>query len=447
MAFRSWEATAAGETGVKFLVSRRFAAVVSLPLLAALLLNAEVAIPAEPDGAEFFRDRIEPVLQAQCYQCHSADADDVQAGLLLDSRNGILQGGDSGPVVDLESVESSLLLSAIRHEDGLEMPPDGPPLTPPVIADFVRWIEIGAPHPNEASTDVIDERYAAARDHWAFQPVQKPSVPAVHSSDWIATPVDAFVLAALEERGWRPAPAATRVELIRRVTFDLTGLPPTPEAIDAFVSDESPLAYEKLVDRLLSSPQYGERWAQHWLDVVRYAESEGFEYDRHLPDAWRYRDYVIDSLNRDKPYDQFVTEQLAGDEIDSENLEYQTATVFHRLGPVRRNAGNPEIAFSRNEVLTERTNIIGEAFLGLTVGCARCHNHKLEPISQKDYYRLQAYVAATEEHNLVLETTEETAAREAETSEIEDEISKLNDRIACAPEEEKGPLRAKIASL
>ncbi len=187
---------------------------------------------------------------------------------------------------------------------------------------------------------------------------------------------------------WRPAPPAERGEWLRRVTFDVTGLPPSPEEIAAFENDRSPLAEERVVDRLLDSPRYGERWAQHWLDVVRYAETEGFEYDRHIPDAWRFRDYVIDSFNRDKPFDRFLVEQIAGDEIAPEDRECQAASIFHRLGPVRRNAGNPEIALCRNEVLTERTDIIGTAFLGLTVGCARCHNHKLEPISQKDYYRL-----------------------------------------------------------
>ena len=420
---------------------------VLLALIAAAIFVTDVAYAAQDAGEKFFRDRIEPVLQAQCYECHSAEADEVQAELLLDSRDGILRGGDSGPAVDLDTVDNSPLLQAIRHEGGLAMPPDGPPLSAEIIADFTHWIELGAPNPNREDTAAANSKYTAARNHWAFQPVRKPAIPAVRNDAWVQTPVDAFVLAALEQRDWRPGRAANRVELIRRVTFDLIGLPPTPEEVDAFVADGSSLAYEALVDRLLASPHYGERWAQHWLDVVRYAESEGYEYDRHLPDAWRYRDYVIDSLNRDKPYDQFVTEQLAGDEIDPGNLEYQTATVFHRLGPVRRNAGNPELAFSRNEVLTERTNIIGEAFLGLTVGCARCHNHKLEPISQKDYYRLQAYVAATEEHNLVLASAGEMAARKAQTKAIEDEISKLNDRIACASDDEKEPLRARIAML
>ena len=248
-----------------------------------------------------------------------------------------------------------------------------------------------------------------AREHWAFRPVKKARPPEVADAAWVRNPIDAFILAKLEARRWRPSPPAGRGEWLRRVTFDVTGLPPTPEEIAAFEGDRSPLAEERVVDRLLDSPRYGERWAQHWLDVVRYAETEGFEYDRHIPDAWRFRDYVIDSFNRDKPFDRFVVEQIAGDEIAAGDRECQVASIFHRIGPVRRNAGNPEIALSRNEVLTERTDIIGTAFLGLTIGCARCHNHKLEPISQKDYYRLQAYFAATEEHDISLATPRPSA--------------------------------------
>ena len=231
---------------------------------------------------------------------------------------------------------------------------------------------------------------------------------------------------------------------MRRVHFDLLGLPPQPEDIPAFVSDKSADAYERLVDRLLASPHYGERWAQHWLDVVRFAETEGFEYDRHLPDAWRFRDYVIDSLNDDKPFDQFVTEQIAGDEIAPDDPQHSAAVVLHRLGAVRRNAGNPDIALSRNEVLTERTNIIGEAFLGLTVGCARCHNHKLEPITQKDYYRLQAYFAATEENNVLLAAPKELEAWEKQSKDVAAKIKELKTEFNAATGEKKVELENKL---
>ena len=193
-----------------------------------------------------------------------------------------------------------------------------------------------------------------------------------------------------------------------------------------------------MVDRLLASPRYGQRWGQHWLDLVRFAESEGFEYDRHIPDGWRYRDYVIDSLNRDKPFDRFVVEQIAGDELAPGDRECLSASIFHRLGPVRRNAGNPDIALSRNEVLTERTDILGTTFLGLTVGCARCHNHKLEPISQKDYYRLQAFLAATEEHDISLATPAQRTAWEADQKRIQAEIKKLQAKSRKASGEREG---------
>lgn len=287
----------------------------------------------------------------------------------------------------------------------------------------------------------------AAKSHWAFQPIRQPALPPVHDSAWVLTPVDAFVLARLEANHAHPAPPASGADWLRRVTFDLLGLPPTPAEVAAFEQDTSPAAFERVVDRLLDSPHYGERWAQHWLDVVRFAETEGFEYDRHLPGAWRFRDYVIDAFNHDKPFDRFVTEQLAGDEIDPANHELRTATIFHRLGAVRRNAGNPDIALSRNEVLTERTDIVGAAFLGLTVGCARCHNHKLEPISQKDYYRLQAYLAATEEDNLILAGPAETDAYRQKEKQIKTRLDALKKQARNATGEEKTRLERQIEEV
>jgi hypothetical protein len=368
----------------------------------------------------------------------------VKGGLLLDSREALLRGGDTGPAVVSGKGGESLLIQAIRHADGLEMPPRKPKLADPVIDDFERWVNMGAPFPGSdpAASTLVD-----ARRHWSFQPVKKTNPPEVREAAWVRTPVDAFVLAKLEGRGWKPAPPVERHELIRRVTFDLTGLPPSPEESDAFVADTSTDAYERLVDRLLDSPRYGERWAQHWLDLIRFAETEGYEYDRHIPDAWRFRDYVIDSLNRDKPFDRFLIEQIAGDEIAPDDPECQVASTFHRLGPVRRNAGNPEIALSRNEVLTDRTDILGTAILGLTVGCARCHNHKLEPISQKDYYRFQAYLAATEEHDIVLASPGEKAEWEAADKKLKAELNLLKKRVRQAKGEEKSKLKAEIEEL
>jgi hypothetical protein len=257
--------------------------------------------------------------------------------------------------------------------------------------------------------------------------------------------VDAFVLERLQRAGLQPSPEADRRTLIRRVTFDLTGLPPTPEETDAFLADPAPDAYERLVDRLLAGPRYGERWAQHWLDVVRYAETEGFEYDRHRPGAWRFRDYVIRCLNEDRPWDRFIREQLAGDEIDPASPEMQVAAGFHRLGPVRRNAGNQEVAASRNEVLTERTDVLGAVFLGLTVGCARCHDHKFDDVPQADYYRLQAFLAASHEYDVPLATAEAQAAWKARAGKVEEEIKKLQKSLEGAGPGDRPGLQARLA--
>ncbi len=380
--------------------------------LVCMTLNAE-----EPIGVQFFREKIEPVLKAECYSCHSRQAEEVKGGLRLDFKAGVLRGGDSGPAVVAGKSGESLLIQAIRHEGGMAMPPKKErKLSDKTIADFVKWVEMGAPDPRDREpTEAVDSKFEEARKHWAFQPIKKSR--------------DADFKLQIANFKLQIGNEAEKRALIRRVTFDLIGLPPTPEEVEAFVGDESAEAYEKVVDRLLGSRHFGEKAAQQWLDVVRFAETEGYEYDRHIPDAWRYRDYVIDSFNKDKPFDRFITEQLAGDEIDPENRECLTASIFHRLGPVRRNAGNTDIAMSRNEVLTERTDILGAAILGLTVGCARCHNHKLEPITQKDYYRLQAYLAATEEHNLVLASADEQRAWEAETKKVKDEIARIQKLI------------------
>ncbi|HYO79775.1 MAG TPA: DUF1549 domain-containing protein, partial [Bryobacteraceae bacterium] len=273
------------------------------------------------------------------------------------------------------------------------------------------------------------EKYTPVeRRHWAFQKRSQPEIPkftAAGDRAWVRTPVDAFILQRLQKEGLRPAPPADRVTLIRRVTLDLTGLPPTPAEVSAFVNDNAPNAWEKVVDRLLASRHYGERQAQHWLDVVRFAESDGFEYDTHRPDAWRFRDYVIRSFNDDKPYTQFITEQLAGDEMSPTNEEYRVAAGFQRLGPIRKNAGNQEVASSRNEVLTEMTNVVGAAILGVTLGCARCHDHKFDPIRHTDYYRMQAFFASTHENDLSLASPEDQAAWKAKAQEVESEMKKM----------------------
>lgn len=289
------------------------------------------------------------------------------------------------------------------------------------------------------------------RSHWAFQtpqrvPVPWPQGPAAQQP--IDSPIDAFIYQKLRAQELEPAPSADPLALIRRITFDLTGLPPTPAEIQAFLSKERPRAVRELVDRLLASPRYGEQWGQHWLDVVRFAESEGFEYDRAVEGVWRFRDYVVDSLNADKPFDRFVVEQLAGDELDPDNLEMLTAAGFHRLGPVRRNAGNAEVSFSRNEVLTERTNIIGAAFLGLTMGCARCHDHMFDPIRQADYYRLQAFLAGSYEHNVPLADKATLAAHRQVVEPIEKRVAEIKKELAkTIPADLEEQLRAELKQL
>ncbi len=416
-------------------------------LLVCILATADVRLAA--DDRPTFEDDVAPILEAHCVRCHGGEAQ--QASLDLRRRFTLAAGGDSGPAIIAGQPEKSLLIELI--DEGLMPPEDEPRPSSDEVNLLRRWIEGGAaiagkeerPLPDgPGSETAFDE---AARQHWAFQPVPARDPPAVEKSDWVRTPVDSFVLRELEIRGWEPAAAASRTQIIRRLSFDLTGLPPTPDEVTHFENDESPDAYAALVDRLLDSPRYGERWAQHWLDVVRFAETEGFEYDRHLPDAWRFRDYVIESLTADKPFDQFVTEQIAGDELTTDNLQYQSAAIFHRLGAVRRNAGNPDIALSRNEVLTERTNIIGDAFLGLTVGCARCHNHKLEPITQKDYYRLQAYMAATAEHNIMLVPDAQVDAWNEETIAINARIKALREAVELADDADKPRLQQQIEEL
>jgi hypothetical protein len=267
------------------------------------------------------------------------------------------------------------------------------------------------------------------RSHWAFVKRATPAVPAFSlASDkaWAKSPIDAFILQRLKKEGLKPSPPADRATLVRRVYFDLIGLPPSPREVADFGADKSPDAWQKLVEKLLASPHYGERWGQHWLDVARYAETDGFEYDTHRRDAWRYRDYVIRAFNDDKPYDRFVTEQLAGDEIGAGDEEALVASGFNRLGPLRKNAGNQEVASSRNEVLTEMTNAVGSALLGVTLGCARCHNHKFDPIRQSDYYRVQAYFAAAHDKDVVKATPDEQAAWKAKVEPIEKEMKQIS---------------------
>jgi hypothetical protein len=295
-----------------------------------------------------------------------------------------------------------------------------------------------------------------AAGHWSLQALVRPAVGAFADpadAAWVRNPIDSFVLSALKVRNLRPAPEADRATLVRRATFDLTGLPPTPAELDAALADTSPDWYERIIDRLLTSPHHGEKWGRHWLDVVRYAESEGFEYDRYRPGAWRYRDWVIAAFNADMPYDRFILEQLAGDELavgadsPARAQDLRIAAGFHRLGPVRRNAGNQDIAFSRNEVLTEMTDIVGTVFLGLTVGCARCHDHKFDAISLKDYYQLQAFFAGTQEDDVALADPETHARWKATTARLTEEIDRVKQEIKDLEGAAKQRMEARLKDL
>jgi hypothetical protein len=290
----------------------------------------------------------------------------------------------------------------------------------------------------------------AQRNYWAFVPRKKITPPVIADAAgkaWVKTPIDAFILAGLRKAGLSHAPKADKITLIRRATYDLHGVPPTPEEIDAFVKDTSPQAWEHVVDRLLASPRYGEQWGRHWLDVVRFAESDGYEYDTHRPDAYRFRDYVIQSFNQDLPYDEFVREQLAGDEMDHNNETDLIASGFNRLGPLRKNAGNQNVASSRNEVLTEMTDIVGAAFLGVTVGCARCHDHKFDPFKQSDYYRMQGFFVQAQADNLIRASKEEQDAWNAQVNPLKRRTRQLQLQLTKAPEDQKAAIQKELDSI
>ena len=349
--------------------------------------------PTEPNPAhELYEKKVRPILAQHCFKCHSHQEGRFRGGLVVDSIGGLIKGGDSGAAVVPGKVAESPLIEAVRYE-GLEMPPDGKRLSEAEIAVLVDWVERGAQAPGleqalkAGRSKITDED----RAWWAIQPVQSPAVPA-SGEKWAKNELDRFIHARLAAEGLQPAPAADRRALIRRVYFDLTGLPPTPDEVDAFVADDSPEAYERLVDRLLASPRYGERWARHWLDLVRYAESDGFRIDDHRPTAWRYRDYVIRAFNDDKPYNRFVAEQLAGDEIAPGDPDALTATGFLRHTIYEYNQRDVRTQWS--DMLNDLTDTTGDVFLGLGMQCARCHDHKFDPILQADYYRLQSFFAA-----------------------------------------------------
>jgi mono/diheme cytochrome c family protein len=369
--------------------------------LAAIVFNAARAeegssaaakLPT-PQQIRFFETKIRPVLAENCFKCHGEEKQ--EENLRLDSRAAALAGGDRGPAVVPGKPDESLLVKAINHLDDLEMPPKKQ-LSREQIADLTLWIKSGAVWPDDGKPASTIRRPGLKitdkdRAHWSFQPLKRPLIPVVKNAAWVSNPIDAFILAKLEAKGLSPNPPAEKRELVRRLYYDLTGLPPTPAEVEAFVADKSPRAYEALVDRLLFSPRYGEKWARHWLDLVRYAESNSYERDDPKPHAWRYRDYVIRSLNDDKAFDRFLREQLAGDEMPDPDDDGLIATGYYRLGIWDDEPSDKDLA--RFDGLDDIVATTGQVFLGLTVDCARCHDHKIDPIPQKDYYRLLSFFA------------------------------------------------------
>ena len=348
----------------------------------------------------FFEQNVRPLLAEKCYSCHGDKKQ--KGGLRLDSLEAILKGGESGPALVAGKPKESLIVEAINYE-GLEMPPNGK-LAPEKVDVLTRWVSFGAPWPSRdraahastvAAAPTASKLTATDRAIWSLQPLRRSAIPGRPDSGapdwagWSRNSIDGFILPALLKHGLTPAPEADKPTLIRRVTFDLTGLPPTPAEVDAFLADDRAEAYERLIDRLLASPDYGQRWGRHWLDLVRYAESDGHRQDAVRPHAWRYRDYVVRAFNTDKPYNRFLTEQLAGDELDPDDPEMRVATGYLRLGTYEYN--QRQVRGQWADILNDITDVTGEVFLGLSFGCARCHDHKFDPILQRDYYRLQAF--------------------------------------------------------
>ena len=368
-----------------------------LCLAAAALANCPLAAeePLTAEQIEFFEAKIRPVLVKHCYECHSADAQQVEGGLKLDSREGVLKGGDGGPVIKPRDPAGSRLISALKWEE-LEMPPEGK-LPPAVIADFERWIAMGAPDPRMTGTAVPKEAkaidFAKAREHWSFRPLAAPPLPAVKAASWARSPLDTFVLAKLEASGLSPSPAADKRTILRRLFFDLIGLPPTHDDLQAFERDQSPDAFERRADRLLASPRYGERWARHWLDVARYADTKDgvlmYGDDRIRPYAYTYRDYVIRAFNEDLPLDEFIADQLAADQHAPQDQPWRLAAMgYLTLGRMFDN--------NLHDVYDDRIDTVTRGMMGLTVACARCHDHKYDAVSQADYYALYGVFASSE---------------------------------------------------
>ena len=381
-------------------------AAAALSMLLFTGFNAAAVQPSGPDAQAFFRDQVYPILKANCIKCHGGEK--TKGGLELTSQLSLVKGGETGSAIDANAPEKSLLLEMMSYKDKEhEMPPSGK--RPAEEIEILKnWLAMGAPYDpalENAGTKTAknndahsaEKSAAAPQSWWAYQPVKQIQPPSVKSREWSQNPVDAFLAARLESAGLHPNGPASKEQLVRRAYYDLIGLPPSPAAVTKFVNDPSPDAWPRLIDELLSKPQYGEKWARHWMDLVRYAETEGFERDSAKPNIWRYRDYLIDAFNNDLPYDRFIIEQLAGDELESPTQASLTATGFLRLGQYDDEPADRLLA--KYDSLADTVQVTSEVFMGMTMGCARCHDHKKDPITQRDYYSFMAFFHGVKEYS------------------------------------------------
>jgi mono/diheme cytochrome c family protein len=417
--------------------------VIALALVTATTTSASDPVAPEPQATpavDYLRD-IKPLLTQHCVKCHGPD--EQKSGLRLDTAEGARTGGNSGPSFDKDSPPDSVLLDAVFARNGMAvMPPTSEKALSDAEKDLLRrWVLDGARAPDgETATD----RARRTSDHWAFQPVKRTDAPEITDPrfvEWTHSPIDRFLAAELLKRDLAPSPAADRVTLLRRVSLDLIGLPPSPEEVAAFVADQSPDAYTKVVDRLLASPHYGERWGRHWLDAARYADSNGFTIDS-ARDIWKYRDWVVDALNRDLPFDRFTLEQFAGDLLSEATTDNRVATGFHRNTLINEEGGTDPEQF-RVEAVVDRVGTTGTVFLGLSVGCAQCHDHKYDPISQREFYQFFAFLNTCDEPKIEVPTPEQMAADAlGERTRIRAEIKRLEEQFKARSAEFQADLDA-----